>query len=118
MAVIGLLACGHYAEYPSKWENLLRASEECRLCGVTQSVREEWGDCWHSQCRQCSYHRTHGYSRKYADASAQRHASQTGHHSIVLWYNPAPAPARTFIQTYYRSEKPSNKLDENPSPPF
>lgn len=94
--VIVKLDCGHYVkrrvEPRAMWDE-----ENCPFDGWQPWV-EIIKKKWHSRCTECSYHRRHGMSKKYAEESAQRHWLRTGHRVNVQFYAEGEPPDELVIE--------------------
>ena len=83
------LECGHVVKTKTV-TNDVWPSEYCPSCGKWVDVREYYREQWHSKCTVCTYSRSHGAARIYADSAAARHTRYTGHLVAVQWYAVTP----------------------------
>lgn len=109
-----LLTCGHVYVI----NELPRVDEPCEQCKAIRVVVDYWQTQWHSLCKECAYHRTHGYSRKYADDAAALHHGKTLHNVSVLWYADVPQHIRTLVREARTAKKNLGNPAEDASPPF
>jgi len=87
-----------------------RPQEYCKFHGEWRDVAKVYAEVWHSRCRVCDYHRTHGKAKRYAEQSAQHHLLRTGHRTVVQYYGDKP-PANAFpeeqrMPTLFDTEPP------------
>lgn len=118
MAVIALLECGHYVQYPSihaPWSGT--PCEHCPDCKTMCNVRVEWPESWWSGCQDCPGTKSHGNAHVYAENAARRHTAATGHRSWVRWYGKAPSVARASVARRAAKKRADNP-DQNGPPPF
>lgn len=113
MVIIELI-CGHVYSINER----PRVDEVCLECHAIRVVVNSWEDQWHSRCRECVYHRAHGFGRKYADAAAAIHHEKTLHSVSVLWYGDAPERIRTLVRETRATKKFLNNPPEDAAPPF
>lgn len=64
--------------------------EFCPLHNDWKDVLEEWKRQWHSRCNQCTYSRSHGQAKVYAERAAKEHERRSGHRVSVGYYGNHP----------------------------
>jgi hypothetical protein len=119
MAVIALLECGHYVRVNSVGSPKFgRPDEICPECGGSKYVDNEWKEQWHTDCKDCDFHRSHGFVKAYGETCGMRHRGfYPGHRTMLRWYSLAPLEARREIRDRDRKNR-SESSAENDVPPF
>lgn len=99
MAVIALLNCGHYVEYgySTPVANPTGPQEDCPDCKTTELIISEWREQWNATCKNCSHATHHGFNKRGAIASKERHSRAMGHAVVVGWFSYAPSQAKREI---------------------
>lgn len=110
-----LLACGHYVKCKVVLDRAFQ-EEFCPTCNDWKDVWEEWKEQWHSKCNVCSYGRSHGQSKSYAELAANRHHRQTNHRVSVGYYGGYPPEAKDAVMAESRHMKEPEPFPD--FPPF
>lgn len=116
---IALLNCGHYVEYGSSTPvaNPTGPQEDCPECKTTEMIVTEWKEQWNATCKHCPHVTHHGFNKKGALASKERHERARRHSVVVGWFSYAPADAKREVkERRQRTTQPT--LPFPVAPPF